>query len=407
MVEIKKLANGMPVIMENSSGVKSVSIGIYVKTGSKYEQHYTNGISHFVEHMLFKGTKNRNAKQISEEIDMVGGNINAYTSKEITAYYINILSEHIEKAIDILSDMYMNSYFPEEEIEKEKNVIVEEIRMYEDIPEDKVHDLNTEYVLKGTNFERSILGTEESIKKITKQELEIYWQERYAADNTVISIVGDFNKEEIIEKLEKTFKNFDRNMIKREYSTDFSINSGLKEIKEDISQVHLCYNTKGISYFSENKYVLSIISNVLGGNMSSRLFQKIREDRGLAYSVYSYASMYEEGGMFTSYAGTTKENYKEVIEIIKEEYKSICNEGIKSEELEKARNQLLSALILGLETTKARMSRLAGSYINYGKIKTIEEITEEVKKINLDDILKCAKEIFDEKYHSITILGDI
>lgn len=407
MIKIEKLSNGIPVILEKSLNVKSVSIGIYVKTGAKNEEFYTDGISHFLEHMLFKGTKNRNAKQISEEIDFVGGHMNAYTSREVTAYYINILGEHIGNAIEILADMYINSEFPDEEIEKEKSVIAEEIKMYEDIPEEKVHDLNTEYVLKGTNFEKSILGTEESIKTITKEKLKEYWNDRYTTDNMVVSVVGDFDEKSILEKLEKEFQNLKKIKLEKNYKKDFCITSGKLEVKEEISQVHLCFNTKGLSYFSDDKYVLSVISNVLGGNMSSRLFQKIREDKGLAYSVYTYQSSYAEGGIFTAYAGTTKENYKEVIEIIKEEYKSIYKDGISEEELVKAKNQHLSSLILGLETTKARMSRMAGSYINYGEVKPIEKIMENIKKITCEDVCRCAKDLFNEENYSVIILGDV
>ena len=407
MAKISNLKNGIPVYFEEIDTSKSISIGIYVKTGSKYENKGEEGISHLLEHMLFKGTQNRSAKKISEEIDDVGGHINAFTSKEVTAYYVTILSEHIEKAVEILSDIYLNSTFPQEEIDKEKKVVIEEIRMYDDIPEDKIHDENSEFVLFGSGVANSVLGTEESVEGISRESMIKYWKERYTTDNMAVAVAGNFKESELIDILEKYLGKFDLKMAERNYNKNFVINSGEKIINKETNQVHLCFNTTGLSFLDKDKFVLSIISSVLGGNMSSRLFQKIREDKGLAYSVYTYSSSYLEGGMFTAYAGTTKENYKEVIEIIKSEFQDIKNKGITEDEMNKSKNQILSSMVFSMETSKGRMSRLGNMFVNYGKIVPIDETVERIKKVTLKDITELAQKIFDEKNYSLTVLGDV
>lgn len=406
MHKIIKLDNGIPVVMERIDSVKSVSLGVYFKTGSKNELVGESGISHLLEHMMFKGTKKRSALEISAAIDNIGGQINAYTSKEVTAYYTIMLSRNIETGIDILSDILINSTFSDENLEKEKKVIIEEIHMYEDIPEDRIHDLNSEFAINGNNS-NIVLGTVDSVNSITRDQLINYYKSRYAIDNMVISIAGNYDEDKIIKLLNDHFKDFNKQISEREYDNHFSMNSGNNYIKKDSSQVHLCFNTLGCSYLSDNRYVLAIISNILGGNMSSRLFQKVREEKGLVYSIYSYQSSYSEGGMFSIYAGTKKENYKEVVDIIKDEFKSIRTEGVKPDELEKAKNQLLSGMILGLETSRAKMSRMASSYLTSGKIIKLDDIIEKVTKVAQNDIIDLATKMFDEKNYSLSVMGDI
>ena len=406
MYIIKELSNGTKVLIENLQNFNSVSLGVYYKTGSKDEFDNELGVAHLLEHMVFKGTEKRSAKEISEEIDNIGGHINAYTSKELTAFYTVALSEHMEKSIEILSDILINSTFTEENLEKEKKVVIEEIRMYQDMPEDLVHDMNSEFVVNGA-LGRNILGTEESVNGLSRETLVKYFEDRYCSDNMVISVAGNVDENEIMETLEKYFGDFRRVSQKRNSNGDFTLNATHNIIRRDTNQVHLCFNTKGLSYLDKNKYALSIISNILGGNMSSRLFQKIREDKGLCYSVYTYSSSYEVDGMFTAYAGTTKENYEEVIEIIKGELQDIRINGVTADELTKAKNQLLSSMIIGLETSKSRMSRMANNYMGYGRILEIEEIIKEVNNVDLEQIKELANELFDEKYYSTTVLGDI
>ena len=405
-IVVKKLDNGIPVLIDNIESINTVSLGIFVNTGSRNEYPEESGVSHYIEHMMFKGTETRTAKEISEIIDNEGGMINAYTSRDLTVYYIQMLSNKIGTGIDVLSDMFMNSTFSEENLEKERNVIIEEIRMYDDIPEEIIHDENVKYAVTGVQS-NSVLGTIESLKGITRERFLKYFNEQYVASNLVISVAGKVDVDEIYNLLNKGIGKFRDSSFRRDIDTSFTINGGENIIKKDTNQVHLCFNTRGNGVKDDMKYPGAIISSVLGGNMSSRLFQKIREERGLAYSVYSYGTAFLEGGLFTIYAGTTKESYKEVLEIIKNEFNDIRENGISESELQKSKNQFLSMLTFSLESSKGKMSRMANSYLLYDEVIDIDEIIEKIEKITLEDIKRTAEYLFQEEYYSYTVLGDI
>lgn len=405
-IRIEKLKNGIPVLMDKIEGINSVTFGIFVKTGAKNELSGEEGVSHLLEHMMFKGTKTKSAKDISEIIDNEGGIINAYTGKENTVYYVQMLSNRLKEGIEVLTDMFLNSTFSEENLEKEKNVVIEEIRMYDDIPEEIVHDRNTALVINGVQG-NVVLGSEKSIRKMTREKLVKYFKEQYRPENIVISIAGNFSYEDISEILNNGLGTIENISPEREYNGEMEIRSIENKITKDTNQIHLCFNTKGCSLTSDIRYEVAIISNTLAGNMSSRLFQKIREDRGLAYSVFSYTSSFEEGGLFTVYAGTTKKDYKEVLEIIENEFEDIKENGITEYELQKSKNQFLSAVTFGLESSKGRMNRMANSYLLYKEIKSLDEILEQIEKITVEDIKKAAQEMFDKRYYSKTILGNI
>ena len=405
-IRIEKLKNGIPVLMDKIDGINSVTFGIFVKTGAKNELSGEEGVSHLLEHMMFKGTKTKSAKDISEIIDNEGGIINAYTGKENTVYYVQMLSNRLKEGIEVLTDMFLNSTFSEENLEKEKNVVIEEIRMYDDIPEEIVHDRNTALVIDGVQG-NIVLGSEKSIREMTREKLIKYFKEQYRPENIVISIAGNFSYEDISEILNNGLGTIDNISPEREYNGTMEIRSIENKITKDTNQIHLCFNTKGCSLTSDIRYEVAIISNTLAGNMSSRLFQKIREDRGLAYSVFSYTSSFEEGGLFTVYAGTTKKDYKEVLEIIENEFEDIRKNGITEYELQKSKNQFLSAVTFGLESSKGRMNRMANSYLLYKEIKSLDEILDQIEKITVEDIKKAAQEMFDKKYYSKTILGNI
>lgn len=405
-IRIEKLKNGIPVLMDKIEGINSVTFGIFVKTGAKNELSGEEGVSHLLEHMMFKGTKTKSAKDISEIIDNEGGIINAYTGKENTVYYVQMLSNRLKEGIEVLTDMFLNSTFSEENLEKEKNVVIEEIRMYDDIPEEIVHDRNTALVIDGVQG-NVVLGSEKSIREMTREKLVKYFKEQYRPENIVISIAGNFSYEDISEVLNNGLGTIENISPEREYNGEMEIRSIENKITKDTNQIHLCFNTKGCSLTSDMRYEVAIISNTLAGNMSSRLFQKIREDRGLAYSVFSYTSSFEEGGLFTVYAGTTKKDYKEVLEIIENEFEDIKENGITEYELQKSKNQFLSAVTFGLESSKGRMNRMANSYLLYKEIKSLDEILDQIEKITVEDIKKAAQEMFDKKYYSKTILGNI
>lgn len=405
-IKLRKLDNGITLITETMSGLQTFSLGFFVKTGAMNEKPEESGISHFIEHLLFKGTKTRTAKEISEFVDFEGGMINAYTSRNTTCYYIKLMASKIDVGLDILTDMFLNSAFDEENIEKERNVIIEEIRMYEDIPEEVVHEKNIEFALSGIHS-NSISGTIESLKKIDRAAILNYLKEQYIAKNLVIVAVGAIDEEYIFNYLNERMATVDAKREPRILNLEYKINTGENIIKKDSNQVHLCFTTRGISTNDALRYPVAIISNILGEGMSSRLFQKIREERGLAYSVYSYLTRFDNCGLLTVYVGTTKEEYQTVVELIKEEFKAIKEEGISERELEKAKNKYESAITFSLESMGSRMNRLASSYLNFGKIVSIEEVRNEINAVSLEDIKKAAEFIFDENFYSQTIVGNI
>ena len=405
-IKLKKLDNGITLITENLPTLSTFSMGFFIKTGAINETKKECGISHFIEHLMFKGTKNRTAKEISEFVDFEGGILNAYTSRETTCYYIKLLSSNIDVAVDILSDMLLNSNFDEESIEKERNVIIEEIKMYEDIPEEIVHEKNVEFALRGIHS-NSISGTEASLKKINRKDILKYLEEHYVAENLVIVASGNVDEKYLYKELNKKLANFRRADKQQELDLSYEIKAGKKIIKNPSNQIHLCFTTRGVSTKSDIRYPAAIISNVLGEGMSSRLFQIIREERGLAYSVYTYMTRFENCGLLTVYVGTTKEDYKEVIKLIKQEFKNIKENGISEQELRKAKNKYESAFTFSLESTSSRMNRLASTYLTYGEIISLDKVRKDIEKVTLKDIKKAAEFLFDESFYSQTIVGDI
>ena len=405
-IKIKYLDNGIPLLMEKISNISTASLGVFVKTGAQDELPDESGISHYIEHMLFKGTKKRTAKELSEAIDMEGGDINAYTGRRSTVYYVKMLEDKIDKGVDILGDMFFNSTFTQENLDKERNVIIEEIKMYKDIPEDIVFDENIRYAIEGSQG-NSILGTEKSLKEISREKFLNYYKLMYNPSNIILSVAGKIDFDKIFNSLNKTFGKMKKASKSRKNDYSYKIIKGENLIKKDTNQVHLCVNARGISLLDERKYVSSIIGSVLGGGMSSRLFQKIREERGLAYSVYSYNSSFFEDGLFSVYAGTTKKDYKKVIKIIRDEFKEIKKNGIMEEEFIRCKNQILSSLVFSMENSKNRMERMGNSYILYGKVQNIKEVVEKIEKIKIEEIKTVASYMFDEAYYSSTILGNI
>ncbi|MDR1835334.1 MAG: insulinase family protein [Fusobacteriaceae bacterium] len=405
-LKIKKLDNGMTLLMERIPGVLSVSLGVFVKTGAIHEKPEESGVSHYLEHMMFKGTKKRTAKEISEVIDREGGILNAYTSRTKTAYYVKLLPEKIKLGIDILSDILTHSLFLPEELEKERNVIIEEIHMYEDIPEDTIHDENVRLVLKGSHG-NTVLGTEKSLKGISESVFRNYYKETYTPENMLIAAAGKLEFEEVYDRLNKQLGKYKNPTPKRNWPEGFTVLKKENIIKRKTNQIHLCVNTRDLSILDPKWYASVAVSNTLGGGMSSRLFQKVREDLGLAYAIYTYGSYYPDGGLFTVYAGTTKKDYKKVIQIILDEFKAVRDKGITAAELEKSKNQTLSGVIFGLENTKNRMERMANHYMLFGRVIPQEETMAEIRGVTRKDVEAVARYLFDENYYSTTILGDI
>ncbi|MCR8642139.1 insulinase family protein [Paenibacillus sp. N1-5-1-14] len=386
------LSNGLRVVMEPIPTCRSVSFGIWIKTGSRNEGSINNGISHFIEHMLFKGTPNYSAREIAEIFDGIGGNVNAFTSKEYTCYYAKMLDEHLPQAVEVLADMFFRSEFNEQEMEKEKNVIFEEIAMYEDTPDDLVHDLIARASYGSHPLGATILGTEDNLKTMTAEDLRSYMKQHYNIENTVLAIAGniDDSSKELLEKHFGSFTNSGESTTYEEpaFLSDFIFHEKKTE------QNHICLSIPGLSLHDNNLYPMALLNNVIGGGMSSRLFQEIREKRGLAYSVYSYHSAHADSGNFTVYAGTAPKQTKEVLDVTIEMLRELIEKGMTPAELKKGKEQLKGSLILSLESTSSRMNRLGKNELMTGKHLTLDEIIARIDSVQMDQIESLTKQLF-------------
>lgn len=406
---IKKfvLKNGVRVVCEQISYVRSVSLGIWVKTGSINENLKNNGISHFIEHMLFKGTEKRTAEDIARTIDNIGGQLNAFTGKECTCFYSKTLDEHIDIAVDVLSDMFFNSSYSKKNITVEKKVVVEEINMYEDSPEELVHDILSETVWEGSPIGYPILGTKKSLRGINREMILDYLKERYTPQNTVIAVVGNFDEARLIELLEKYFGEWTCEVESHDTSENVIFKSNVSIKQKDTEQVHLCIGYEGIKNGDDMIYPLLAVNNIFGGGMSSRLFQRIREKKGLVYSIYSYPTAYNDAGLFTIYAGMKPEHLDEVISLIQDETELLVKKGITQTELEKTIEQMKGNYILGLESTSSRMNSIGKSELLLGYIETPDEILEKINGITMDGVNEIINNIFRPYKKSASIVGNV
>ncbi len=408
MVKIKELSNGIRVVMENLPYVRSISFGIYVKNGSSCESEDFEGISHFIEHMLFKGTEKRSAKQIAEDMDELGGQINAYTTKEYTCYHTRTLDTHFDKALDILGDMFLNPKFDENDVKKERNVIIEEINMYDDDPEELVQDIIQGITLKGTRLSHPILGTAEKISAFNSEIIKNYFKENYGNDKTVISVVGNFEPDIMLEKLEKTFGAKAETESKSAESLDISGYSQAVMAKEkDTEQLHICIAFPGYKREDVMKYPYTIMNTVFGGGMSSMLFQKIREEKGLSYSIYSFPMAFESTGLFIIYTALNPSQAKDMCIALKECIKDLKTNGISEELLRKTKTQLISNFIIGNESTLNRMTSNGVSFLMNGFVKPQEEIIKEAEEVTLNSVIEAANYVFDMEKASIAAAGNI
>ena len=401
----KILKNGLRILTEEIPAMRSVAMGILVGTGSGNETGAESGISHFIEHMTFKGTSKRSAFDIAHTLDAVGGKINAYTTKEYTVYHAVILDRHIEVAIDVLCDMLQNSLFDPKALEVEKGVILEEIKMYEDTPDELIHDLFAEKILHGHPIGKPTIGLEETVKAFKREDIQSYRKKWYAPGNTIITLAGAIPKK-VSEKLKPYLESWEGTAIVPRPTLP-EIKGSLNLKKKKTEQVHLCLGVKGVSQIDEERYPYAILDNILGGSMSSRLFQEVREKRGLAYSIFSTSSPFRNFGISYVYAGTSKENLKQVIEIILGQFSKIKKEGLKPSELERAKEFLKGTLVLGLESSSSRMNWLAKSEFYYGRIMTIDEVFDKVDKVAQDDIIRLANKFFQDKYLTLAVIGDL
>jgi predicted Zn-dependent peptidase len=407
MYNIVTLQNGLRLVYEKIPFVRSVSAGIWVGTGSSHESVSNNGVSHFIEHMLFKGTDARTAKEIAEDMDEIGGQINAFTGKECTCYYAKALDTHLERTFEILSDMFYHSKFDPKDMKVEKKVILEEISMYEDTPEEVVHDLIQEISWKGHPLGLSILGTQQSLSQMDRPVIADYMTERYLPANTVLSVAGHFDTKKLLKMATQYFGNSNKPFVQEEIVKPATFLPSVQYKEKDIEQVHLCLGFEGIENDSERLYDLLALNNIFGGGMSSRLFQKIREEKGLAYTVYSYPSSYAQAGLFNIYAGTHPKQFEQVLSLIAKEMMTVAKRGVTESELRKTKEQLKANYILGLESTSSRMNSMGKSLLLLNQVKTQEEILEKLDAVSLDSIKEIIDRVFDFHKMSMAVVGQV
>ena len=404
-IQLTTLPNGVRVVSETVTHVQSVSIGLWVGIGSRDEENPIRGISHFIEHMLFKGTPTRAARQIADEIESRGGHLNAFTGKETTCYEARVLAEHLPLAFDVLTDMFRNSLFDPEEMEREKGVVIEEIKMYEDSPEESVHDIFEQTMWPAHALGQPIIGSEKTVSALTRKNITDYIESRYRPDRIVVSAAGLLDHDELVKMAERALGTLEGTARKPELVKPVPSGKSKQIKKRDVEQVHFCFGTAAFSKHDKERYTLSTLNNVLGGNMSSRLFQEIREKRGLAYAIGSYARAYQDGGFFCVYGGTSPDTYQQVLELTRAEFVNVLEKGLTDDELNKAKTQVRGALVMGLESMSSRMSRYGESLLSFGRVIPVAEVLSEYEAVTQDKINAVAQAVLGAKDMTLTAIG--
>jgi len=397
------LANGIPVVMEKIAGVRSVSFGIWVRVGSRNEPAELNGISHFLEHMFFKGTRKRSASDIAMDIDSLGGDLNAFTSKEGTTFYIKVLDEHLEKGVELLTDIFVRSVFPDDELKREKGVVSEEINMVEDTPDDYVHDLFSASVWGKTGLGQPVVGSKKSVNSLTRDDLLEHIRKYYGTSDIVVSCAGNIDHKKLVPLLSKSLGRLRRGSVP-EAGDAPKFNPGLQIVSRDLAEVHICLGIEGIRQASPDRYGVLLLNSVLGGGVSSRLFQEIREKRGLAYTVYSFLSSYVDTGMWGVYVGTGKRHVNKVIEQTLKQLHGL-HETLTEAELQRSKDQMKGNLVLGLESTSRRMQSLATQLIYYGRHFSPTEVMKAIDAVTLKEARELAERLTADGGTALTIYG--
>jgi predicted Zn-dependent peptidase len=397
MYDITTLENGVRVVTESVPYAQSVSLGLWVDSGARDETDADAGISHFIEHLLFKGTERRSAQEIAEALDAVGGQLNAFTDKEYTCYYAKVLPEHTDLALDILADMLQNSVLDPDEIEREKDVIVEEIKRHEDTPDELIHDIFLTTLWPGHPLGRSVIGRPEVIQGLTREQIVAYLRHHYTPGRMVLAAAGNLQHAQIVAMAERYLGSLTGASEARSPVAP-AVHAGDTRLRRSTEQVHFCLGTRGFTQIEEDRYALGIIDAAVGGGMSSRLFQEVREKRGLCYAIGSYTASYREAGMFAVYAGTSPKNARIVRDLVHEELTKVANDGLGEEELQRAKNQIRGAILLGLDSMSGRMTRLGKTVLYYDRVIPPSEVVEKIENVSPDEIRRIAAAIFDGDY---------
>jgi len=406
MIQRTVLDNGLRLLSEEVSGMASVTVGIWVENGSRDEEQHENGISHFLEHLFFKGTERRSAANIAEEMDAIGGVLDAFTGKEYTCYYAHVLNEHLPLALDLLLDVFLHSQFPAEEIERERSVICQEIAQIEDAPDELVHDLFDLDFWRGHPLSWPISGTAVTVSRLQRENFLRFLRRRYTPDRVLLAMAGGARHEQLVDAVADALGTLQGSAI--DYvSPPPTVRFGVYAHPRNLEQTHLCLGTASVSQLAEEWFAAYLLNTSLGGGMSSRLFQEIREQRGLAYEVTSFLSSYRDTGCLGVYVATSAEWAREVVDIICSTLTRIATEGISEEELRRAKGHTKGGMLLGLETSEARMNRLARCEIYFRRYISPQEVVESIERVTLDDVQSLASRCFRSEERTLTMLGEV
>lgn len=400
------LDNGIVIVSESNPAFHSSSLGVWVKCGSRHEEEHENGLSHFIEHMLFKGTKKRSAFDIAWQVDSIGGILNAFTSREWTCYDIKVLSDHIQKAVDILSDLFLNSLFDNSEIEKERQVILQEIGMTHDTPDDCIHDLFYEAFWGKSALGRQVTGTSKSVLSFKRDHIVDFYKKMYCPGNIVIAAAGNIDHDKIVTCFSKCFNGLKKTGISG-IAEKMTYKANVKVVRKKLEQVHFSMGVPSMSSTGPDRYVAYLLSTILGEGMSSRLFQEVRENRGLVYNIYSYVSTYENEGVLGIYAAMGKKDLYEVINVVMKELKTLRESLLTEEELRSAKEQMKSNLLLALESSESIMHRLAVNELTFGREVSVEESIKYIESVSAEDVMLMAGKLFSDDKITVALLGDI
>jgi predicted Zn-dependent peptidase len=401
-----RLPNGIRVLSEELPGLGSVTAGIWVENGSRYERASQAGLSHFLEHLFFKGTERRTAAQIAQEIDAVGGVLNAFTGKEYTCYYAKVLDEHLPLALDLLADVFTCSRFPEDEIERERSVIIQEISQAEDTPDDYVHDLFTQAFWADHALARPIAGTPATVAGLRRADFVDFMAARYRPDRILVSGAGNLRHEELVDVVAAHLGPLDGNAPRPDGPPPVA-HGGVAVHEKDLEQVHLCLGAPGISQLAEDRYTAHLLTAALGGGMSSRLFQEIRERQGKAYSVYAFLPSFRDAGYIGVYVGTSPQWAREVVDTVRTEIGRVVRDGLMADELARTKTQLKGGMLLGLETSDSRMTRIAKNEIYFGRDVPIAEVAAGFDAVTNDDLVRVAGRMLGTGLLQLTVLGPV
>ena len=401
------LSHGLTVITEQMQHIRSASIGVWLETGSRDEDSHFNGISHFIEHMLFKGTKHRTAEEIARQVDSIGGNMDAFTAKECICFSVKVLDEHVPIALDILSDLVLHPVFDAQDITRERGVILEEIKMDEDNPDYLVNEIFTQNFWKDHPLGKPILGTKETVKRFERQAVLDAYAPRFAPGNIIVSAAGNLDHDHFVELVSKHFEHMKPLKNGFHSAAPKVVSRIILRNKKALEQVQLCIGVPSHPIAHEKRHAGYILNTLLGGGMSSRLFQNIRERQGLAYSIYSDLNPYRDTGALTVYAGTSKESAIKVVQSVVSEFRRLKTEPVPEEELRRSKDQLKGSLMLSLESSTARMSNLARQEMYFDRFYDLDELIEKIEAVTVEDLQSLAQEFFKTESVAVTALGNL